>query len=125
MVPSPVVRTEGTTTYYKGLKSQNNPPQSKTMPMPDNVENTSSGPLICTIYYTGQHAKTLITRITKTVRDREKLNTYLESASKMLSRTPIRMLDEKTLLTSVIFVVVLDLFFCTFFLIGWFKIQRF
>ena len=41
--------------------------------------------------------------ITKTIRAREKLNTYLESASKMLSRTPIHMLDEKTLLTSVMF----------------------
>ena len=42
----------------------------------------------------------VIVHITKTIRAGEKLNTYLESASKILSRPPIHMLDEKTLSTS-------------------------
>lgn len=46
--------------------------------------------------------KNVISLITKTIRAGEKLNRYLESVRKMQSRPPIQVLDEKTLLTSVI-----------------------
>src|SRR3981189_2572445 len=45
--------------------------------------------------------KTIISLISKTRRAGENLSTYLESALKILSSPPIQVLDEKTLLTSV------------------------
>ena len=47
--------------------------------------------------------KTIISLISKTRRAGENLSTYLESALKILSSPPIQVLDEKTLLTSVIY----------------------